>query len=190
MATNQTLALSSNQTTFQPGSDLWSLTEKPTAGGVCVLLWWINGFISVRKFQKNKINMVTFMMQIIFWKTFKRSSVVLYVVDLQLVSCHQQRLFTAGGFAKCSHCVAPPIRPFAWADLMWIQRTDSAASGTVLCSFLLGLKQIEEKKIRVFFFLFYKLWILSWWHWVITDIKNDSEASMLRSKFAKHLFCK
>ncbi|KAG7227296.1 hypothetical protein INR49_000300 [Caranx melampygus] len=35
------------------------------------------------------------------------------VVDLKFVNCHQQRLCTADGFAKCSHSVAPPTRPFA-----------------------------------------------------------------------------
>lgn len=58
-----------------------------------------------------------------FSEFFEESSVLLYAVDLQFVNCHQQILCTADGFAKCSHSVAPPTRPFAWTDLMWIQRT-------------------------------------------------------------------
>lgn len=78
-----------------------------------------------------------------------------------------KRLYAADGFAKCSHSVAPPIRPFAWTDLMWIQRTQLWAKLFSTASF----KIWNQSKIMISFFLFYKLWILCWWHRVIRDIE-------------------
>lgn len=67
----------------------------------------------------------------------------------QRVSCHQQRLRAAGEFAKCSHSVAAPT----CMNRLNVDSADSAVSTAVLCSFLLGLKQIKKYD----FSLFYKL---------------------------------
>ena len=135
---NQTLALLFNQITFQPGSDLWSLPEHLQKEMNHTLLRWINAFISARMSWKGHgdIDDANY-----FWKLSKRSSVLTWLTFTHFVDCHQQRLRTADGFAKCSHSVAQPIRPICMNRLN-VHSADSAVSKTVLCSFLLGLTQI------------------------------------------------
>lgn len=117
---NHTLASSSNEMTFQPGSDLWSLTEKPTARGACSLLQRIKEFIPVRI---QNTNVVTLMMlnSKYFWNLLRGAAC--NCMWSAFVARHQRRLRTADRFAKCSQSVAAATRPLAWTDLTWTQRT-------------------------------------------------------------------
>lgn len=76
----------------------------------------------------------------------ERSSDRLHVVDLQFVNGHQQETAHSRWICQMfSYSVAPPIRPFCMNRLD-VDSADSAVSRTVLCSFLLGLEQIDKKK--------------------------------------------
>lgn len=115
---SQTSALSSNQITFQPGSDLWSLPENlqqegiaPSCDGLMHLYlrgwvkrpwwhWWCKLFFgNFQEEQRPK------------WLTFTLSTA-------PSKDCAQQT-----DLPNVLHSVAQLIRPFAWTDLMWIQRT-------------------------------------------------------------------
>lgn len=68
----------------------------------------------------------------IFWNLSWGAASYCTWLTLKFVNCHQQRLYTADGFAKCSHSVAPPI----CMNRLNVDSADSAVSKTVVCSFL------------------------------------------------------
>lgn len=167
---NKTLAVSSNQknlfnqeVTFDLLTETYS-RRRPLPPAMDLYLW---GYV--------KRPWVTLMMQIFFFLPLLLGDVREGAASCGWPSvCQPPPAKTVHSRWICQNVlivVAPPTRPFAWTDSMWIQLTR-------LSSLQLPPRSETNQMIWVFFSffsLFYKLWILSWWRRVIGDIRMTRE---------------